>query len=1394
MSTNPHDPTEPTTPTFSGAPVPDVPAEPAPSSSDTGADETRPIALRKDSNVRAWLIFLGFLCLAVALWRPISRVYWSFKNRSLDKSDARHERTSDSFLAISYEGVTSEPIPGGNFISTQHFTDHLVALRDAGYTSITLEDVRAFYQDGKPLPSRALLLTFDDSRRSTYFETRDILSRFRWHATMGIATRPVREGSEDAILAPYLKDMALDATWNLACESDSGLDTIPSSPYGRTSPFYSAPQWLFQESRFETPDEFARRIEADHDTALSVFDRILGTRPIAFFYPLGNYGQYEQNNRRLRDANVKAVDDRYPLGFTLGMNALNEVGTDPLCLQRLRVDPKWSARELVETLENFWPVKVSRDKTKSDIAPDRWVADWGSYETVGSNIVLRSSAAADPLRSDDGATQGAHAWITGSSPFQDGTISVTFLLQRGSVYATFRCVDIDDWLRVTLSDTGDVFLLRSHPGGEIETLASDTVTQISDFRSLHSLNITLRGPLVFVRVDNELVFDGAVAAGPDTVHSGHVGFGVWDEVPGHAYATILECNLRARVDSVVTWDSALSKDAGYLSRKLHDNAFRYTIVAPPWMDLYGATPVDLPTLDPDTLDLVARANQAELCPGIVLHDAQSLSATSPEKVVKHLLDDPENSIPGATGLYLDASTFPVEDAPKLQAWLNGLRDAFAKREDGRTYRIALRTPPTSGRNVALSSLFSSMPEASVVSDDGRAPVGVGEDRVLGRVVIAPPTENDDLSLFYQLSRYNVPEIDAAAGNPITPRDRGLAAFRRSDYDEAIACWSEWVRSEPDNAEAVFLLGNAYARKPDTEHAVECYRQALALDPGNISLVLESVRLFEDGGQPREAAELLDRYARAFPDDTEIAVAQALWLNRRGHPDEASEILRDIVGRNPSDVQARMTLQGLLADPSERYANMHELLDLGAASDNQLIGFGAEVSSSELLAVPESSIFFDFIRNTATNAPIKQVRETYTGFLPMEDIVQEKFDANRLSERWIPFGAPVSGSGVYDLQASSNMVEAYLRLKNSELLRDGFVEVTVSESVGAFWLYARRSSRAMVRYGFDGDGFLRVQSWLNGTILTSNSRAWVRQPGDVTLRLEVRGSGVMGYVNGVPAFTTPLPIPREVAYGWWAIAPFSPELGVARARIVDIAAGPLSPAIVTLRETDSARINSILELLQPQTASISAISPVLFIQGPDGTVPEIPITDPMPFNMFCSYHRLRFMPAVALDFFSEFEPQKLVDLIHTHRLNGLVIYTRSLPSAEWFEQTSKLLETTDANVLVVQRDKPLWSPDDTEPLDTTPVLIREIQRGSVFVQPSRDKWYAAPEELTAAHPLPDAIGPGPRLYVAPHPIVPKAPVTGPVPEVPPPRIAPLTVPAVPAESSSAPVVLPVPVAE
>ena len=76
----------------------------------------------------------------------------------------------------------------------------------------------------------------------------------------------------------------------------------------------------------------------------------------------------------------------------------------------------------------------------------------------------------------------------------------------------------------------------------------------------------------------------------------------------------------------------------------------------------------------------------------------------------------------------------------------------------------------------------------------------------------------------------------------------------------------------------------------------------------------------------------------------------------------------------------------------------------------------------------------------------------------------------------------------------------------------------------------------------------------------------------------------------------------------------------------------------------------------------------------------------------------------------------------YRLSGLVLQVRSMPSDKWFDKMTSLLESTSADLLVLQSDTSPWDPPPPDKDDAPQkVTLREIERGSLLLQPVRRAW-------------------------------------------------------------------------
>jgi tetratricopeptide (TPR) repeat protein len=79
-----------------------------------------------------------------------------------------------------------------------------------------------------------------------------------------------------------------------------------------------------------------------------------------------------------------------------------------------------------------------------------------------------------------------------------------------------------------------------------------------------------------------------------------------------------------------------------------------------------------------------------------------------------------------------------------------------------------------------------------------------------------------------------------SGDPPTARNpkfaeeagRGLDAFRRADYDRAIASFDELIRLDPNHSEAHRWRGDTWLNKRELDRALSEYDEAIRLDPRN----------------------------------------------------------------------------------------------------------------------------------------------------------------------------------------------------------------------------------------------------------------------------------------------------------------------------------------------------------------------------------------------------------------------------------------------------------------------------------------------------------------------------------------------------------------------------------
>lgn len=240
---------------------------------------------------------------------------------------AFQEYRPDRVPALLYHQIISkEKVDSGELVNHERvyvaydssFAEQMEYLHRHGYTTITLDDLVAFQEGRRPLPSKPIIVTFDDGFMSNYLYAFPILKRYAMKATIFVT--PDRESQNfkkyahiDAPLSPeqtlemsengisieshgmthrYLTELAPDVTrWELE-ESKKALErttkkpvrflAVPSGAYNRfvkrlaKECGYDAVFCMLKGSNNKGSDRYAlRRLVVARDFSLNDFRSLL---------------------------------------------------------------------------------------------------------------------------------------------------------------------------------------------------------------------------------------------------------------------------------------------------------------------------------------------------------------------------------------------------------------------------------------------------------------------------------------------------------------------------------------------------------------------------------------------------------------------------------------------------------------------------------------------------------------------------------------------------------------------------------------------------------------------------------------------------------------------------------------------------------------------------------------------------------------------------------------------------------------------------------------------------------------------------------------------------------------------------------------------------------------
>ncbi|WP_299311034.1 poly-beta-1,6-N-acetyl-D-glucosamine N-deacetylase PgaB [uncultured Halomonas sp.] len=273
-------------------------------------------------------------------------------------STASAERQPNDFVVISYHDIVDETSPGERHYFPQTITrdrliEHFNLIKAYGYQPISFQQLLDAESGIRPLPDRAVMLTFDDGYRSFHDIVYPLLKLYDFPAVAAVvgswldaeAGSEVPYGDtaiprEQFLSWPQMKELHADPLVEIASHTYDMHHGIIGNPQGNEQAAAVTSRWL--GDRYESEGEYLERLHRDMEQASRQLQERLGEGPRLMIWPYGAYSE-------------ATLDIAAQYGMRHSFSLLSQpniVGINSRAMGRYLVDQETSLQTFKEILSN----------------------------------------------------------------------------------------------------------------------------------------------------------------------------------------------------------------------------------------------------------------------------------------------------------------------------------------------------------------------------------------------------------------------------------------------------------------------------------------------------------------------------------------------------------------------------------------------------------------------------------------------------------------------------------------------------------------------------------------------------------------------------------------------------------------------------------------------------------------------------------------------------------------------------------------------------------------------------------------------------------------------------------------------------------------------------------
>lgn len=192
---------------------------------------------------------------------------------------------------------------------------------------VSLQQIIDAREGKKPLPPNAILLSFDDGLVSSYTQVYPLLKEYKFPAVFGIMTgwtnkttkfddEITYKNPENFMTWDEMREMQKSGLVDFVSHTDSLHVGILANPQGNEEPSAITRQYLKNQQRYETDQEYQQRVYNDLLKSKQILEKQLGIQVKAVIWPYGAV------TPETEDIAKKAG---LPISFSLGRSGINQI-------------------------------------------------------------------------------------------------------------------------------------------------------------------------------------------------------------------------------------------------------------------------------------------------------------------------------------------------------------------------------------------------------------------------------------------------------------------------------------------------------------------------------------------------------------------------------------------------------------------------------------------------------------------------------------------------------------------------------------------------------------------------------------------------------------------------------------------------------------------------------------------------------------------------------------------------------------------------------------------------------------------------------------------------------------------------------------------------------------